>query len=72
MKPKPASLWWTSTCGKKDKKDMVIEMAGGKHKLPFADEFRLLEHLFSRDGRMQISLLVYCATVFFGKTIAKE
>ena len=59
MGPKPASLWWTSICGKKVKKDMVIETAGGKHKLPFEDEFRLLENLFSRDGRSQISLLVY-------------
>ena len=26
------------------------------HTRPFADEFRILGHLFSRDGRMQISL----------------
>ena len=59
MGPIPASLWWTSICGKKAKKDVVIETAGGKHKLPFEEEFRLLENLFSRDGRMQISLLVF-------------
>ena len=35
---------------------MVIETAGGKHKLPFAAEFRILGHLFSRDGGLQISL----------------
>ena len=59
MGPEPASSWWTSTCGKKVKKDVVIETAGRKHKLPFEDEFRLLENLFSLDGRIQISLLVY-------------
>ena len=35
---------------------MVIETAGGKHILPFADAFRILRHLFSRDRRKQISL----------------
>ena len=36
---------------------MMIESAGGKHKLPFADKLKILGHLFSRDGRMQISLV---------------
>ena len=35
---------------------MVIETASGKHKVPFADEFTILVHMFGRDGRMQISL----------------
>ena len=56
MEPRPASLWWTSTYGKEDKKEIVMVTAGGKQKLTFADEFRILGHLFSRDGRMQISL----------------
>ena len=54
--PKPASLWWTSTDAKKESEDIVFEPAGGKHTPPLADEFRILGHLFSRDGRMQISL----------------
>ena len=52
--PKAASHWWTSTSGKK--KDMVIETSSRRHILPLADDFTILEHLFSRDGRMQISL----------------
>ena len=35
---------------------MLIETAGGEHKLPFADEFRFLAQLFSRDVRLWISL----------------
>ena len=51
MEPKSASLWWTSTCAKEGKQDMVIETAGGKH-IPL----RISGHLFSRDGGKQISL----------------
>ena len=39
-----------------EKQDIVIKTAGGKQKRPFEDECRTLEHLFRRDGRMQISL----------------
>ena len=58
--PKPASLRWTSTDAKKENEDIVFEPAGGKHTPPLADEFRILGHLFSRDGRMQISLEERC------------
>ena len=34
---------------------MVIETAGRKYKLPFVDDFRILGHLFNRDGGMQSS-----------------
>ena len=33
-----------------------METVGGKQKRPCADEFRIPGHLFSREGRMQISL----------------
>ena len=60
MKPKPASLLVDKDLWEEEKKDMVIETAVGKHKLPYADEFRNLKHLFSRDGRKQISLQEKC------------
>ena len=55
--PKLASLWWTSTYAKEEKRDTVIETASGKHELLFADEFRILGQMFGRDGSVQISLV---------------
>ena len=42
------------------KQDMVIETEGVQHRSPFADEFKILEHQFSRHGRVQISLEEGC------------
>ena len=34
LEPNPASLWWRRTHGKEEKRDMEIETANGKHRLP--------------------------------------
>ena len=51
LEPNAASLWWSLWEGGEER-EMVIETANGKHRLPSLGSWGTL---FSRDGRMQFS-----------------
>ena len=42
LEPKPASLWWTSTCASEEKNDMISGTLTGCYKFPFEDTFNIL------------------------------
>ena len=47
LEPKPASLWWTSTCANEEPEDMMIETEARVHLLSFADKFKILGYMFN-------------------------
>ena len=50
------SLRWTSRHGKEEKRNLVIDAAGGVRVLLFKKELKSLGHVLNRKGRMQQSL----------------
>ena len=42
LEPKPASLWWTSTCASEEKSHMILGTSKGCYKIFFEDTFKVL------------------------------
>ena len=42
LEPKPASLWWTSTCASEEKSDTILCASKGCYKIFFEDTFNIL------------------------------
>ena len=51
LEPKPASLWWTSTCASEDKSDMILGTSKGCNRFPSEDEFKILGCVMKRQGK---------------------
>ena len=51
LEPKPASLWWTSTCASEEKEDMILGTSKGCYTFPFEDEIRILGCMMNRQGK---------------------
>ena len=48
LKPKPASLWWTSTDADEMLDQMETRTKTGLHKLPLDEKFKILEYTFNQ------------------------
>ena len=52
LKPKPASLWWTSTNASEEKEDMIFGYIKRLLQFPFfEDDFKILKCVMNRQGK---------------------
>ena len=52
LTPKPARLWWTSTCDSEEKCDLSINTTTGCHRFSFEEKFKILGCALNRQEKV--------------------
>ena len=60
LAPKPASLWWTSTCEAEERSGMLVATNGLMYKFTFEDKFKILGCVMNAQGRISMRLRKEC------------